>query len=144
MSYHTSAECHEHHDIVRDFGGERPKIVCLCGSTRFKDEFNRVNAELTMQGYLVISLGVFGHVDMPDREDLWITNGSETKIMLDALHKRKIDLADEVLVVSDEAGYFGESTWGEIQYAWQHGKPVEFVQIAAKARALVLAEGVFA
>jgi hypothetical protein len=103
-----------------------PAIVTLCGSTRFKDEINRVNAELTMQGYLVISLGVFGHVDMPDREDLWITNASETKIMLDELHKRKIDLADAVFIVNP-GGYIGESTRSEINYAMDHGKPVRYL-----------------
>lgn len=125
MGYpHYSTECHEHHDMVVDFGAvERPEIVCLCGSTRFKDEINAVNAKLTLQGKLVISLGVFGHVDMPDHD--WSTGGTDAKIALDGLHKRKIDLADVVYVV-DVDGYVGESTRSEIAYARARGKTVRY------------------
>lgn len=105
-------------------GFPRPEIVVLCGSTRFKDEINRTNAELTMQGKLVISLGVFGHVDMPDRD--WTTGGSDDKRMLDELHKRKIDLADRVLIVNP-GGYIGESTRGEIEYAKARSKPISYL-----------------
>ena len=143
MGYpHYSGDCHEHHGLVRDFGGDRPRIVCLCGSTRFKDEINAANARLTMQGVLVISLGMFGHTDLPDVD--WATNGSDLKRTLDELHKRKIDLAGEVLVVSDETGYFGESTWSEIEYARAHDKPVRFAVAASEARWMALAEGVTA
>ena len=110
-----------------------PTIVCLCGSTRFKDEINAANARLTMQGALVISLGVFGHTDLPDRD--WTTGASDDKRMLDNLHRRKIDLADEVLIVSDETGYFGESTQGEIRYALEHGKPVRYAEPASEMQA---------
>lgn len=103
-----------------------PKIITLCGSTRFKDEINAANARLTMAGNLVISLGVFGHVDMPDHD--WTTGGNETKQMLDDLHKRKIDLADEILVIN-VGGYIGESTRGEIEYAEATGKPVRFLEL---------------
>ena len=105
------------------------KIVTLCGSTRFKDEINRVNAELTMQGVLVISLGVFGHTDLPDRD--WTTNGSADKQMLDDLHKRKIDLADEVFIVN-VGGYIGESTRSEIAYAEAHHKPVNYLEAVSR------------
>ena len=126
MSYpHFSTECDEHHGLVRDFGGERPRIVCLCGSTRFKDEINAANARLTMSGALVISLGMFGHTDMPAVD--WTTGGSDLKQMLDDLHKRKIDLADEIHVVN-VGGYIGESTRGEIAYAVEHGKGVTFLE----------------
>jgi len=128
MSYpHFSDDCREYHDHVVDFGGTRPVITALCGSTRFKSEINKVNAELTLRGELVISLGVFGHVDMPDRPDLWTTNGSDDKRMLDELHKRKIDLADRVLVIN-VGGYIGESTRNEIEYAEARGKPVDYLE----------------
>ncbi len=136
MSYpHYSGECSEHHGLVRDFGGERPQIVCLCGSTRFMDAFHEAGWLETLAGKIVLSVGVAKHVQTPDGGHAAEALGPGVADALDALHKRKIDLADEVLVVSDEAGYFGESTWGEIRYAWQQGKPVEFVQPAAKARA---------
>ncbi len=99
-------------------------IITLCGSTKFKDEINRVNAELTMQGSLGISLGVFGHTDLPDYD--WTTGGNEIKRMLDELHRRKIDLADEVFVVNVD-GYIGESTRGEIEYAMSEGIPVSYL-----------------
>lgn len=101
------------------------KIITLCGSTRFKKEINEANAQLTLQGNLVISLGVFGHLDMPDHD--WTTGGNETKRMLDDLHKQKIDLADEIYVITVN-GYIGESTRGEIEYAHATGKPVYYLQ----------------
>lgn len=132
MGYpHFSGDCSDYHDKVIDWGrlGRRgevpaPTIVTLCGSTRFKDEINRVNAELTMQGNLVISLGVFGHIDMPDHD--WTTNGNDDKRMLDELHKRKIDLADLVYIVNP-GGYIGESTRGEIEYAERRGKRIAYL-----------------
>lgn len=100
------------------------EIVTLCGSTRFKDEIHAENARLTMEGRLVISLGVFGHTDLPDYD--WTTDASDLKRMLDALHRQKIDLADRVHVVNP-GGYFGESTAREIAYARSLGKPVTFL-----------------
>ena len=128
---HYSHDCLEHHGLVVDFGGERPKIITLCGSTRFKNEINATNARLTMAGNLVISLGMFGHADLPDRD--WTTDGSDLKRGLDELHRRKIDLADEVYVV-DVDGYIGESTRGEIEYAANAGKVVRFLSDDADAR----------
>jgi cell division protein FtsB len=54
----------------------------------------------------------------------------EQKIALDELHKRKIDLADEVLVLN-VGGYIGESTRSEIEYARKLGKPVRYLESAA-------------
>lgn len=100
-------------------------IITLCGSTRFKDEINKANARLTMEGHLVISLGVFGHVDMPGVD--WTTGGNEVKRMLDDLHRRKIDLADEIYVIN-AGGYIGESTRGEIEYAISQGIAVNYLE----------------
>lgn len=119
MSYFVS------HDLEVDFGGPRPVIVTLCGSTRFKDEINRENARMTLAGFLVISLGVFGHVDMPDHD--WTTGGNADKLMLDALHKRKIDIADRVHVIN-VGGYIGESTRGEIEYARSLRKVITYLE----------------
>lgn len=93
----------------------RPKIICLCGSTKFREAFRRENARLTLEGYIVLSVGCF----RGDPE--WRTS----KIALDELHKRKIDLADEVYVVN-ESGYIGTSTRSEINYALSIGKPVSY------------------
>lgn len=96
------------------------KIVTLCGSTRFKEQFMQAQKELTLQGCIVISVGLFGHAG--DAE-VW-TEG--TKAMLDDMHLRKIDLADEIFVINVD-GYIGESTRREIAYAKQTGKPVHYL-----------------
>ena len=103
---------------------DRPEIVCLCGSTRFRDEFARANRELTLSGVIVVAPGVFAHSGDA------LSDGD--KVGLDELHKRKIDLADEVLIVSDESGYYGESTRREIAYARALGKPVKFLAPASE------------
>ena len=91
------------------------KVITLCGSTRFKEDFERVNRELTLMGNIVISVGCFGHTDIPPTE--------EQKIMLDDIHKRKIDMADAIYVINKD-GYIGNSTRSEIKYAIAHGKQV--------------------
>jgi hypothetical protein len=146
MSYpHFSTECDEYHGLVRDFGGDRPRIVCLCGSTRFYDQFRAANLKLTLAGEIVLSIGcdTKSDGDLAAIGNLGVSPDA-AKADLDALHKRKIDLADYVLVVSDESGYFGGSTLSEIEYARAHDKPVEFAVEAARGRWLAIAEGVTA
>ena len=126
MSYpHFSGDCEEHHDLVRDFGGERPRIVCLCGSTRFYDEFRRQNLRLTLAGEIVLSIGCDTKSD-GDLAAAGEVDFAAVKTDLDALHKRKIDLADYVLVIN-LGGYVGESTRSEIEYAKSIGKRVEYL-----------------
>ncbi|MFE4002819.1 hypothetical protein ACFX43_28985 [Nocardioides sp. YIM B13467] len=93
---------------------DRPEIVCICGSTRFVEEMRAANRELTFAGVIVVA---------PGEADELVTE--EQKAALDALHLRKIDLADRVLVVNP-GGYVGESTRREIAYAHATGKPVTF------------------
>lgn len=112
-----------------------PKIVCLCGSTRFYDQFQQVNYELTMRGEIVLSVGFYPRAKTQQGHGEGAGRDSAEKTALDELHKRKIDLADYILVVSDETGYFGESTKGEIRYATEHGKPARFVEPKAALRA---------
>lgn len=106
-----------------------PPVVVLCGSTRFFHEFQRANFELTMQGKIVLSVGFYA--GSPDQmveehgEGVGIT--PEDKLMLDELHKRKIDLADSVLVLN-VGGYIGESTRSEIEYAEKIGRPVAYLE----------------
>ena len=96
------------------------KIITLCGSTRFKEEFISAQKRLTLEGNIVISVGLFGH---SGDEEVWI---DKTKKMLDDMHLRKIDLADEILVINP-GGYIGESTSREIEYAKNTGKPVKYL-----------------
>jgi hypothetical protein len=112
-----------------------PLIVCLCGSTRFYDAFQQANYDLTMTGRIVLSVGFYPHAKAAHGHGEGVGHDSAEKVALDELHKRKIDLAAEVLVVSDGTGYFGESTRSEIEYAYQHGKPVRYLYRAAEDRA---------
>ena len=104
------------------------KVITLCGSTRFKDEFLRIQKELTLKGYIVISVGLFGH---SGDDEVWeaMDEGTvtKTKEMLDDMHKRKIDMADEIFVIN-VGGYIGESTRSEIDYAIVQGKKVNYLE----------------
>ncbi len=97
-----------------------PRIVTLCGSTRFKSEMAEVNAAYTLDGCIVLAPGVFGHSDGHVSD--------EDKERLDELHLRKIDLADTVVVV-DPGGYIGESTRREIAYARTARKTVVYTAV---------------
>ena len=96
------------------------KVITLCGSTKFKDDFLREQKRLTLEGNIVISVGMFGHSD----EDV-ITD--EVKSMLDDMHKRKIDMSDEIFVINKN-GYIGSSTRSEIEYAKMAGKTVKYME----------------
>lgn len=97
------------------------KVITLCGSTRFKDEFMEVQKRLTLAGNIVISVGLFGH---SGDNEVW-TDG--TKEMLDDMHKRKIDRADEIFVIN-VGGYIGSSTRSEIEYAKATGKDIHYLE----------------
>ena len=104
------------------------KVITLCGSTRFKDEFCKVQKELTLEGNIVISVGLFGHSgDSEVWENMTEDTLTKTKIMLDDMHKRKIDMADEIFVINKN-GYIGESTKSEINYAIKTGKKVNYLE----------------
>ena len=110
---------------------QKYKIVTLCGSTRFKEQFLEVQKRLTLEGCIVISVGLF--LDEPSGkaerghfgdEEVW-QHG--TKEMLDDMHLRKIDLADEIFVIN-VGGYIGESTKREIAYAEKTGKKINYLE----------------
>ncbi|REE69657.1 hypothetical protein A8990_13254 [Paenibacillus taihuensis] len=94
------------------------KIITLCGSTKFKDQFEQANAFLTLQGNIVISLAFF-----EQSEGFEIT--AEQAELLGKLHFSKIDLSDEIFVI-DVNGYIGSSTRREIEYANERGKGVHY------------------
>ena len=97
------------------------KVITLCGSTRFKEQFIEMQKRLTLEGNIVISVGAFGHCG--DNE-VW-TDGK--KAMLDRMHLAKIDLADEIFVINVD-NYIGDSTRNEIEYAKSKGKRVRFLE----------------
>lgn len=96
-------------------------VITLCGSTRFKDAFMETQKRLTLDGNIVISVGLFGH---SGDDEVW-TEG--TKAMLDDMHRRKIDMADGIYVIN-VGGYIGESTRSEIEYAKSIGKTVTYLE----------------
>ena len=102
------------------------KVITLCGSTKFEDEFMNAQRDLTLQGNIVISVGVFGH---SRDKNVWegMENPTQTKLMLDDIHKRKIDMSDEIFVIN-VGGYIGDSTRSEIEYAKEHGKVVKYLE----------------
>ena len=104
----------------------KPVVVCLCGSTRFKGAFDEANYQETMAGRIVLSVGFFIHAS-GNRHGEGVGATPEQKVALDELHKRKIDLADEILVLNVK-GYIGESTKSEIAYAMAHRKRVRYLE----------------
>ena len=96
------------------------KIITLCGSVKFKDEFLKVQEKLTLKGNIVLTPNFFKSIK---KEDI----NKETKEMLDSMHKQKIDMSDEILVINLD-GYIGESTRNEIKYAQKNGKKVYYLE----------------
>lgn len=110
-----------HHLSLCETKQRKYKVITLCGSTKFKDAFIETQKRLTLNGYIVISVGLFGH---SGDDEVW-TEG--TKEMLDDMHKAKIDMADEICVIN-VGGYIGESTKNEIEYARAHGKKISYLE----------------
>lgn len=98
---------------------DRAKIVCFCGSSRFKAEFEAAAAAETLDGRIVLSLGLFSKA-------AGLKLSAEQKELQQRLHRQRIDLADEVLVINPN-GYIGESTAEEIDYARSQGKPIRLL-----------------
>lgn len=89
-------------------------VITLCGSTRFRKEYEMKQKELTLQGNIVISVGLFGHDgDSEVWENMDEGTLTKTKMMLDDMHKKKIDMSDSIFVINPQ-GYIGKSTWSEI------------------------------
>ncbi len=102
-------------------------VVTLCGSTEFKDQFLKTQAELTMKGYIVISVGAFSHTDENFVDNMSAEEQAEMKKMLDDMHKRKIDMADAIYVIN-VGGYIGKSTRSEIEYAKANGNIIRYLE----------------
>lgn len=110
-----------------DFFGNQPTIVCLCGSTRFWRLFQQAGLSETMAGRIVLSIGAASGTDDEHFGNLPQVEYERIKTMLDELHMRKIEIADEVLILNHE-GYIGESTARELAYARSIGKRVRFLE----------------
>ncbi len=91
------------------------KVITLCGSTKFKNEYHKINRKLTLEGNVVISVGVFGY----EEED-------EIRELLQKIHRKKIDMADEIFVINVD-GFISVHTQQEIDYAKKIGKPIKYL-----------------
>jgi hypothetical protein len=110
-------------------GVHNPKIVCLCGSTRFSEAFQKANLTETLAGRIVLTIGFDMRSDAALFEGWGVREVEAIKARLDELHLRKIDLANEILVLN-VGGYIGESTRREIEYARSIGKKVRWLEMA--------------
>ncbi len=96
------------------------KIITLCGSIKFKDEFVKVQEKLTLDGNIVLTPNFFYNIKKEDIDE-------KTKKMLDEMHKQKIDMSDEIYVIN-VGGYIGESTKNEIEYAKAKSKKIFYLE----------------
>ena len=109
---------------------EKPKIICICGSTKFAYIHMITKWQFEKKGIICLTISV-----LPDwysklqglKGNNHFAEQSGAKEILDELHLRKIDLSDEVFVVNLN-GYIGESTQNEIRYAIKTGKPVRYLE----------------
>lgn len=109
---------------------ERPVIVCLCGSTRFWREFQEASLRETLAGKIVLSIGAARCADADDKSFggyVPVSEWDKQKESLDQLHKEKINLCDEVLVLNVD-GYIGESTRSEIEHAEKGNKIIRYLE----------------
>lgn len=95
-------------------------VITLCGSVKFKEEFERIKEELTLAGNIVLTPNFFRSIK---KEEI----NNETKKMLDEMHKQKIDMSDEIYVIN-VGGYIGESTKSEIEYAKTQNKKISYLE----------------
>ena len=95
-------------------------IITLCGSTKFKNEYEEIAKNLALQGHAVLSVNLFAHAD-----NIELT--TEEKIRLDNAHKQKINISDAIFVINKDQ-YIGESTYSEIDWAERMSKQIIFLE----------------
>lgn len=107
------------------------KVICLCGSTRFTEEMLILQWNLTKKGNVVLSWCALPNKYFEDNKfemsKSHIGDQEGVKQIVDEVHKRKIDLSDEVFVLNI-GGYIGESTTSEIKYAMKKGIPIKYLE----------------
>ena len=105
----------------------KPRVVTLCGSTRFRDAFLKAQLDETLAGKIVLTIGCSMLADADLFADLLEEEQERTKKRLDWLHMRKIEMSDEILVLN-VGGYVGESTSREIAYAFLRGLEIRWLE----------------
>lgn len=109
-------------DLIDKFTNRKYQVITLCGSTKFKDEFIEMQKILTLQGNIVLTVGLFGH---SGDNEVWELGVKEK---MDDMHKQRIDMSDEIFVIN-VGGYIGESTKAEIEYARSKGKRIAYLEM---------------
>ena len=104
----------------------KPKIICLCGSSRFIETFAVLAWEFEKQGKITLGLHYLPP-SYPTKVSDHIAEAEGVSAKMDELHLSKIDLADEIFIINVN-GYIGESTTREIAYAKSQGKPIEYLE----------------
>ena len=105
---------------------DKPKIICICGSSKFIEHIAILGWELEKEGAIVLSLHLLPRY-YPNVQTQHQAETEGVKEQMDELHLRKIDICDQVLVVN-VGGYIGESTKNEIHYAANIGKPIRYLE----------------
>lgn len=118
---------------IRKDEREKTPIICLCGSTRFTREMLIKQWELTKQGYIVVSWCALPDDYYQGIDKAHVGDQEGVKAFVDEIHKRKIDISDEILVI-DIGGYIGDSTHSEINYAIKRGKPVRYLSAELRSK----------
>lgn len=95
-------------------------VVCLCGSTKFKTEYEAAFLAEVRAKHIVLTSPIFSHADGDELDDSTIND-------LTLMHEQKIRMCDEVLVIN-VGGYIGNATAREIQYAASFRKPVRYLE----------------
>jgi hypothetical protein len=106
---------------------DMPEIVCLCGSVRFSEAFQKAQKDETLRGNIVLTIGCNMKSDTELFGDMPESTLKIIKEKLDELHKRKIDLADRVKILNVE-GYIGSSTKNELIYSKEQNKKIEYLE----------------
>lgn len=104
---------------------KRPVVVCICGTTKA----NRADYEATCErealgGRIVLAPGY-----IHEKAD------SGVKTALEELQKRRIDMCDQVLVITKK-GQVSVDALGEVAYAKAAGKTIVFFEPPPRTRAL--------
>lgn len=97
----------------------KTNVITICGSLKFKDEMLTLASKMELEGNNVL-------IPILPVDDKIIYTKEEI-IKLGNMHKKKIDISDEIFVVNVK-GYIGESTKSEIEYAKKHGKKISYLE----------------
>jgi hypothetical protein len=86
-------------------------VITVCGSMRYYKEMLDAAVMMTRNGWIVLMPFDTSYKDGIIADDV--------KVMLDDMHRRKIDMSSAIIVIGEHRG---KSTTGQIEYARAQGK----------------------